>query len=74
MRMLCDEHGVPLSELGDKKALGRALGRSEVAVVAVTDRGLAGTIVRAMRRNGEHSEGGAAGGRASSGNAVRRQV
>ncbi len=40
----------PITELGSRKSLGRALGRNEVAIVAITDRGLADAINEALRR------------------------
>ncbi len=50
MQALSRVQRVPMTELGSRKSLGRALGRREVAVVAITDRGLADAINKALRR------------------------
>ncbi len=55
MKALSEEHGVPFTVLGNKQALGGALGRMEVAVVAITDPGLAEAICEATARNGRNS-------------------
>jgi len=55
MRLLSEKHSVPITELSDKEALGRALGRAEVAIVAITDQGLARAAREAMACNDGHS-------------------
>lgn len=55
MRSLSEKHGVPITELSNKEALGRALGRAVVAIVAITDPGLARAACEAMACNDGHS-------------------
>ena len=50
MQALSRVQRVAMTELGSRKSLGRALGRNEVAIVAITDRGLANAINEALRR------------------------
>jgi len=50
MQALSKVQRVPMTELGSRKSLGQALGRNEVAIVAITDRGLAEAINKALRR------------------------
>ncbi len=42
---LCRTGSIPLTRYGEKAEVGRALGRQEVAVVALTDRGLAEALI-----------------------------
>ena len=51
MERLCRERGVPLTRAGTKEELGRALGRGEVAVVALTDSGLTGALLAELERS-----------------------
>jgi len=50
MNALSRVQKIPMTELGSRDSLGKALGRREVAIVAITDRGLADAINEALRR------------------------
>ncbi len=45
MENLCRGEGTPMTRWGTTAEMGRALGRGEVAVVAVTDAGLTGALL-----------------------------
>ena len=45
---LCRAEKTPLTRFGGKAEMGRALGRQEVAVVALTDRGLAEALLASI--------------------------
>ncbi|MFC1499860.1 L7Ae/L30e/S12e/Gadd45 family ribosomal protein [Candidatus Zixiibacteriota bacterium] len=45
---LCRTGSTPLTRYGDKAEMGRALGRQEVAVVALTDRGLSDALMASI--------------------------
>ena len=45
---LCRKESTPLTRFGETAEMGRALGRQEVAVVAVTDRGLAEALMASI--------------------------
>jgi ribosomal protein L7Ae-like RNA K-turn-binding protein len=53
MEGLCRATGTRLSRWGTREEMGRALGRREVAVVAVTDHGLAGALLASAGPPGE---------------------
>lgn len=44
MKRLCERYEVPITVIGRKADLGRVLGRAEVAVIALTERGLAEAV------------------------------
>ena len=46
MRDKCASYNVPLAEYGLKEELGRAVGKQERSCIAVTDKGLADTMIR----------------------------
>jgi len=53
---LCRGEGVPLTRWGTRTEMGRALGRKEVAVVAVTDTGLTGALLELVDATAESGE------------------
>lgn len=56
---------VPLLEVGTREALGRALGRAPVSVVAVTDARLAAAVHAAVQQSRQTDEERASGWRES---------
>ena len=56
MEALCRKAEVPLSRSGSRLELGATLGRAEVAVVALTDRGLAEAMLAEIEPPSEAAE------------------
>ena len=47
---MCEYYEVPLYEYADKESLGHSLGKEYRASLAVTDKGMAKTVVKKMQR------------------------
>ncbi len=56
MESLCRGEDTPLTRWGTRTEMGRALGRKEVAVVAVTDAGLTGALLELVGAAAESGE------------------
>ena len=53
-RNSCDFYHVPLQEYSDKESLGHSLGKEFRASMAVTDEGMAKTVLEKVAKNGGH--------------------